>query len=141
MNFESKIADFNNMYGLPVSSAPFMLTTTHLLQFKKMLMEEMKELDEIIEMVDDGQPAIDVLTALADFTGDVQVYCASEMKKWGIPLEATLEIIMKSNMSKLGEDGTAIMKDGKVQKGPNYWKPEPMLKSMLQSLQSNSKAG
>jgi predicted HAD superfamily Cof-like phosphohydrolase len=43
-----------------------------------------------------------------------------------------LGIIMASNMSKLGPDGKPIYDErGKVLKGPNYWKPEPMIKRMI----------
>jgi hypothetical protein len=44
-----------------------------------------------------------------------------------------MNIIMASNFSKLGADGKPILADGKVQKGPFYWKPEPRLKQMLLS--------
>ena len=44
-----------------------------------------------------------------------------------------LNIIMDSNESKLGADGLPIYNaDGKVLKGPNYWKPEPALRKMLE---------
>ena len=39
-------------------------------------------------------------------------------------IEAVFEEIQRSNMSKLGEDGQPIYReDGKVLKGPNYFKP------------------
>jgi hypothetical protein len=40
---------------------------------------------------------------------------------------------MQSNFSKLGADGKAIISEGKVQKGPGYWKPEPQIKELLRS--------
>lgn len=73
---------------------------------------------------------------LADLLGDIQVYCASEMAKFGLPLDDVLETIMRSNFSKLGEDGNPIYDErGKVLKGPNYWKPEPAIKELLESYQ------
>lgn len=74
---------------------------------------------------------MEIFTELADLLGDIQVFCASEMKRFDIPLDATLRIIMDSNSSKLQADGTALFVDGKLQKGPNYWKPEPMIEEML----------
>jgi hypothetical protein len=69
---------------------------------------------------------------LADWLGDIQVYCASEMAKYGIPITETKRIIMSSNFSKLDAKGQPIYDDeGKVQKGPMYWKPEPRIKAML----------
>jgi predicted HAD superfamily Cof-like phosphohydrolase len=39
-------------------------------------------------------------------------------------LSACFDEVQRSNMSKLGEDGKPIYReDGKVQKGPNYEKP------------------
>ena len=39
-------------------------------------------------------------------------------------IEAVFNEIQRSNMSKLGEDGQPIYReDGKVLKGPNYFKP------------------
>ena len=72
---------------------------------------------------------------LADLLGDIQVYCASEMAKFGLPLDQVLAIIMQSNFSKLGADGKPIYDErGKVMKGPDYWKPEPKLQAMLTAL-------
>ena len=60
------------------------------------------------------------------------VYCRSEALKYGIPLEEVLSIIMDSNESKLGADGKPIYNaNGKFLKGPNYRKPEPMIKKLL----------
>jgi predicted HAD superfamily Cof-like phosphohydrolase len=40
-------------------------------------------------------------------------------------IEAVFDEIQRSNMSKLGEDGKPIYReDGKVMKGPNYFKPD-----------------
>ena len=65
--------------------------------------------------------------------GDIIVYCRSEALKYGIPLEEVLDIIMDSNESKLGADGKPIYdENGKFLKGPNYWKPEPKIREMLE---------
>jgi len=47
-------------------------------------------------------------------------------------IEEVFEEIQRSNMSKLGEDGEPIYReDGKVLKGPNYFKPN--IQSILES--------
>ena len=98
-------------------------------------MEEVHEMDEIIAAQHAGKDPLEVLTMLADLLGDIQVYCASEMAKFGLPLDQVLSIIMQSNFSKLGADGLPIYDErGKVMKGPNYWKPEPKLQAMLTEL-------
>ena len=75
--------------------------------------------------------AVDVLADMSDWLGDIVVYCASEARRWGIPMPDVLRIIMESNFSKLGADGKPIYDErGKVMKGPNYWKPEPKIREM-----------
>ena len=135
--FQDAIQKFNAMYKLPVAAFPEVISGTRLKHFKDILREELNEIDEIIHDVDESDSAaadLAALTKLADLLGDIQVYCASEMAKWGLPLDATLKIIMNSNFSKLGADGQPIYDErGKVQKGPGYWKPEPQLQAMLQA--------
>jgi predicted HAD superfamily Cof-like phosphohydrolase len=135
--FVESIQAFNAMYGLMSPSRP---TTEHLPvearmgDFKRIISAEVSEVDDLLANVKAGQSELDTLTELADWLGDIVVYCASEMVRYGIPIEATLAIIMASNMSKLGEDGKPIITAGKVGKGPNYWKPEPQIKGMLMAL-------
>jgi len=142
--FQADIAKFNAMYKLPVSTTPSLYklradsqtaatAIERLENFRDILDEELAEIVPIIESIKDGADELDVLTSLADLLGDIQVYCASEMAKFGLPLELTLDAIMQSNFSKMGADGKPIYDErGKLQKGPNYWKPEPMIKSILQ---------
>ena len=78
--------------------------------------------------------AADIAVALADLLGDIMVYCRSEALKYGLPLEEVLDVIMDSNESKLGPDGNPIYDaNGKFLKGPNYWKPEPRIKALLEA--------
>lgn len=45
--------------------------------------------------------------------------------EYGIPLDAVVEEIHRSNLSKLGVDGRPVKRaDGKVAKGPNYFRPD-----------------
>ena len=82
-----------------------------------------------------------MLVAVADLLGDVIVYCRSEALKFGIPLEDVLGVIMDSTQSKLGADGRPIYDaNGKFLKGPNYWKPEPKIKELLQAAIASAKA-
>lgn len=136
--FSIDIEKFNGIYKLPVSAVPTLdvgvPVIERLIAFKSILAEELSEVDEIIEAVEKKTPSIEVLTMLADLLGDLQVYCASEMAKFGLPLDEVLAIIMQSNFSKLGADGKPIYDErGKVQKGPDYWKPEPKIQACLQA--------
>jgi len=91
-------------------------------------------LDEFKEMSPEKR-TLDILADFADFNCDLQVYAASENCKHGIPNNLCMEIVMSSNFSKLGPDGQPIHDErGKFLKGPNYWKPEPKLKELLETL-------
>lgn len=134
--FAQDIKQFNGMYRLPASDTPTLdvgvPVADRLRAFKSILGEELDEIDEVITAAETGKPSLEVLTMLADLLGDIQVYCASEMSKFGLPLDEVLAIIMQSNFSKLGADGKPIYDErGKVQKGPGYWKPEPKIAELL----------
>lgn len=144
--FTKDIRKFNEMYGLPVNDSPCipfktssdkgttrMQLADRLRQFKKILQDEVLEVDEIMNKVEAGEHPLDILVDLADWLGDLQIFCASEMLKFGLDNEMVLSVIMSSNFSKLQADGSALMIDGKLQKGPNYWKPEPKLKRLIQA--------
>ena len=134
--FSEDIKKFNGIYKLPVNATPTLdvgvPAAERMAAFKDILLEEVHEIDEIIAAQQADKDPLEVLTMLADLLGDIQVYCASEMAKSGLPLDQVLSIIMQSNFSKLGADGLPIYDErGKVMKGPNYWKPEPKLQAML----------
>jgi len=135
-DFARDIQKFNGIYKLPVSAVPTtnvgVAMTDRLKAFKSILGEELDEIDEIITAAERGEAALTTLTMLADLLGDIQVYCASEMAKFGLPLDEVLAIIMQSNFSKLGADGQPIYDErGKVMKGSHYWKPEPKIEQLL----------
>lgn len=135
--FAERIALMNAMYKLPAQDKPSIPNDAaeRLKKFKATLMDEVHEIDEIVTLVESGATPADVAVAIADLLGDVIVYCRSEALKYGLPLEAVLDIIMDSNESKLGADGKPIYDaNGKFLKGPNYWKPEPKIKTLLTSL-------
>lgn len=137
-NFDAAIEKFNDMYGLPGGDVPNLEAVgdpvIRLLQFAKIMREEMDELGPILQMIHEGK-RVEALVEMADWFADIQVYAASEAKRFGITSGPVLEIVMDSNFSKLGADGKPILnEDNKVQKGPNYWKPEPKIAALLQSL-------
>jgi NTP pyrophosphatase (non-canonical NTP hydrolase) len=110
------------------------------LKFKATLLDEVHEIDEIVELARGGTEPMEIAVAIADLLGDIIVYCRSEALKYGLPLEEVLDVIMDSNESKLGADGKPIYDaNGKFLKGPNYWKPEPRIKALLQGFDAKSK--
>ena len=63
---------------------------------------------------------------VADALGDMLYILCGTILEHGMQykIEEVFEEIQRSNMSKLGTDGKAIYReDGKVLKGPNYFKP------------------
>jgi predicted HAD superfamily Cof-like phosphohydrolase len=63
---------------------------------------------------------------IADALGDMLYILCGTIIEHGLQhkIEAVFDEIQRSNMSKLGEDGNPIYReDGKVLKGPNYFKP------------------
>lgn len=130
--FVERIDAFNRMYGIPRPEKPQFEGSERLAQFQRMLEAEVHEGYEVVPPWQTTQ--LDVLVSLVDWLGDVIVYCASEARRHGLPLDKVLDIIMDSNASKLQADGTAKFVDGKLQKGPNYWKPEPKIRELLEGL-------
>ena len=136
-SFALRIAAMNAMYKLPAHDRPSLPADVadRLIKFKATLLDEVHEIDEIVQLSKNGGAAIDIAVAIADLLGDVMVYCRSEALKYGLPLEEILEVIMDSNESKLGAYGRPIYDANcKFLKGPNYWKPEPGIKALLQGL-------
>jgi predicted HAD superfamily Cof-like phosphohydrolase len=135
-SFAQRIAAMNAMYKLPANDMPSLPANVvdRLVKFKATLLDEVHEIDEIVKLSQSGGSPMDIAVALADVLGDIMVYCRSEALKYGLPLEAVLDIIMDSNESKLGADGNPIYDaNGKFLKGPKYWKPEPKIKALLET--------
>lgn len=140
-NFDTKIRAFNKLYNLACPPFPVMsdrhATAIRIRRFMEILMEEVAEGEDIINTLENtvaqnNETAI--LADISDWLGDIIVYCASELAKYGMRSDDVLGIIMASNMSKLGEDGKPIYDArGKVLKGPGYWKPEPMIQRLIEA--------
>lgn len=150
------IFTMHRMYELPVNKAPArdMDFAKQLQNFKKILTDEIAEIDDIIlnpEHAADIQAkmsagnidevVLDAHVALADLLADIVVYCFSESLKHGIYLPTILHTVMTSNFSKLGEDGKPIKDaNGKFLKGPNYTPPEKTIKGLLPQMWADAVA-
>ena len=67
------------------------------------------------------------LSLLLDALGDMLYILCGTIIEHGMQdkIEEVFDEIQRSNLSKLGEDGKPIYReDGKVMKGPNYFKPK-----------------
>jgi len=114
-NFE-KVGLFMKTFGQEVKAkASFSTDKINKLRVD-LIEEEVKELKEAINKKD-LQETIDALTDILYVT-----YGAGHA--FGVDLDKCFEEVQNSNMSKLDNNGKPIFNEnGKVMKGPNYFKP------------------
>ena len=113
------VADFHTAFGLGISNSPVANLGVAKNQLRFNLMEE--ENLEYLEAANVGD-----LAEVADALGDMLYILCGTILEHGMQykIEEVFEEIQRSNMSKLGPDGKPIYReDGKVLKGPNYFKP------------------
>ena len=114
-NFE-KVGVFMKTFGQEIKTKPSLSSNKINTLRINLIEEELKELKHAIEKKD-LKETIDALTDILYVT-----YGAGHA--FGVNLDKCFEEVQKSNMSKLGEDGKPIYNEnGKVMKGPNYFKP------------------
>ena len=116
----SAVELFHKSFGLGVADSPRanLGTEKNLLRFN-LMDEENKEYYEAAESGD--------LVEVADALGDMLYILCGTILEHGMQykIEEVFEEIQRSNMSKLGADGKPIYReDGKVLKGPGYFKPK-----------------
>ncbi|WP_340074880.1 nucleoside triphosphate pyrophosphohydrolase family protein [Leptobacterium sp. I13] len=113
------VAEFHKAFGLGIKNEPIAYIGEEKLKLRFNLMAE--ENEEYLEAAKEGD-----LVEVADALGDMLYILCGTILEHGMQdkIEAVFEEIQRSNMSKLGEDGHPIYReDGKVMKGPNYFKP------------------
>ena len=82
-----------------------------------LIKEELEELKQAIDSKD--------IKEVADALTDILYVTYGAGHAFGINLDECFQEVQNSNMSKLGENGKPIFNDqGKVMKGPNYFKPD-----------------
>ena len=110
---------FHTTYGLGVSTEMKADLGEQKNNLRFELMKE--ENEEYLEAVQNND-----IVEIADALGDMLYILCGTILEHGLQhkMEAVFDEIQRSNMSKLGEDGKPIYReDGKVMKGPNYFKP------------------
>lgn len=122
------VIDFHNAFGLGVEQNPKANLPHAISKLRFDLMKE--ENEEYLE----AAKASDIIE-IGDALGDMLYILCGTIIAHGFQdkIESIFDEIQKSNMSKLGADGKPIYrKDGKVLKGPNYFKPniEKILKEI-----------
>jgi len=117
--YTDAVHEFHTAFGLGIKNEPTadLGVAKNLLRFN--LMKE--ENEEYLEAANAND-----LVEVADALGDMLYILAGTIIEHGMQykISEVFDEIQRSNMSKLGEDGYPIFReDGKVLKGPNYFKP------------------
>ena len=114
-NFD-KVGNFMKTFGQEVKTKPSFSTDKINKLRLDLIKEELSELTEAMNNKD--------LLEVADALTDILYVTYGAGHAFGINLDKCFEEVQNSNMSKLGEDGKPIYNEnGKVMKGPNYFKP------------------
>ena len=115
----NSVKKFHDAFNIDVSDSPTEDVPLDRIELRfKLMSEENKEYFEAAKNKD--------LIEIADALGDMLYILCGTILTHGMQdkIEEVFNAIQDSNMSKLGEDGKPIYrKDGKVLKGPNYFKP------------------
>ncbi len=113
------VHEFHKAFGLGIEESPIAKLSAQKLKLRFDLMQE--ENEEYLEAAKDND-----LVEVADALGDMLYILCGTIIEHGMQdkIEEVFNEIQRSNMSKLGADGKPIYReDGKVMKGPNYFKP------------------
>ncbi|MBT7654472.1 MAG: nucleoside triphosphate pyrophosphohydrolase family protein [Flavobacteriaceae bacterium] len=119
------VTKFHESFGLGIEHTPKADLLKNISELRFNLMKE--ENEEYLQAVQDED-----LIEIGDALGDMLYILCGTIIAHGFQdkIESIFDEIQRSNMSKLGADGKPIYrKDGKVMKGPNYFKPD--LKKIL----------
>ena len=119
------VTDFHNAFGIGIEEKPNSKLPEEISKLRFDLMKE--ENEEYLEAANAND-----LIEIGDALGDMLYILCGTIISHGFQdkIEAIFDEIQRSNMSKLGADGKPIYReDGKVLKGPNYFKPN--LKKIL----------
>ena len=113
----SKVGIFMKTFGQDVKNKPSFSTDKINKLRLDLIKEELGELTEAIKNKD--------LLEVADALTDILYVTYGAGHAFGIDLDKCFEEVQNSNMSKLDSNGNPIYNDdGKVMKGPNYFKPD-----------------
>ena len=113
------VKKFHKAFGIGYEKEPIARLEEKKLQLRFDLMDE--ENREYLEAARNND-----LVEVADALGDMLYILCGTILEHGMQykIEEVFNEIQRSNMSKLGADGKPIYRaDGKVMKGPNYFKP------------------
>lgn len=140
------VKEFHQSFGHPVREQPEVPDTKTIKLRLALILEEFIELSEAccktdstksqvylnhliaadiaLKTLDESDLSVD-LVEVADALTDINYVTYGAGHCFGLDLDACMQEVHQSNMSKLGEDGRPIYSEqGKIMKGPNYVKPD-----------------
>lgn len=141
-----QVGEFHEKFGHPVQHKPFVPDTKTVKLRLALILEEFAELSEAclnlettaaqqylnllsqaensLQALTDNDVNVDIIE-VADALTDINYVTYGAGHCFGVNLDACMEEVQRSNMSKLGSDGKPLYNDqGKIMKGPNYFKPD-----------------
>ncbi|QKN87744.1 MazG-like nucleotide pyrophosphohydrolase [Microbacterium phage Ixel] len=125
-DMQEMVKTFHEGMGQPVGLAPHPLPQHRVAVRVELIREEFE--DELIPALQRGD-----LTETVDACIDILYVVFGLLVEMGVKAQPLFEEVQRSNMSKFGADGKAIIAgpndpdgifEGRVKKGPNYFKPE-----------------
>jgi predicted HAD superfamily Cof-like phosphohydrolase len=122
----NKVKAFHEAFKIQNNEAPTTQLTKDEILLRYTLLRE--ENEEYLEAANNGD-----IVEIADALGDQLYILFGTILKHGLQykIEEVFSEIQRSNMSKLDASGQPIYReDGKVMKGPNYFRPD--IKSILE---------
>lgn len=112
-----QVHEFHRVYECNISGKPQLPSEAERELRRSLLEEEFKE----YLLAEQDNDLVEIADALADMLYIINGTCVS----YGIPIDEIFNEVHASNMSKLDENGQVVRRsDGKVLKGPNYFKPK-----------------
>lgn len=117
--YYNAVKEFHEKFDIPVSEEFTLIPRErYLLRYELMNEENSEYLEACVE-----ESLVDVADALTD---KLYILMGTMVEHgMGNIIEKVFDEVQRSNMSKLGEDGKPIRReDGKILKGPNYFKPD-----------------
>ena len=113
-----QVGEFHRGFELPLRTTPTADVGPGQVELRLALIEE--EVAELREAAEAGD-----LIGIADALADIVYVAYGTAHVYGLDLDAVLDEVHSSNMTKLGADGRPIRRaDGKVLKGPGYRAPD-----------------
>ncbi len=112
------MGQFHHVFGLPLRTRPDVAVGEGQAVLRQALIEE--EVGELRQASGDRD-----LVGIADALADIVYVAYGTAHVYGIDLDAVLDEVHASNMTKLDRTGRPVRRaDGKVLKGPDYRRPD-----------------